>query len=53
VILKYTLIVRHPGTGDPVPLLAGEPVPDWAKDLVHKDDLEPDEAPKPRTRRKS
>lgn len=39
--LKYTLVVRHPETGDPVALRAGEDVPKWASDLVHKDDQEP------------
>lgn len=38
--LKYTLVVRHPETAAPTALLAGESVPHWATDLVHKDDLE-------------
>ena len=37
--LRYTLIVRNPETGAPVALLAGKPVPGWATDLVHPDDL--------------
>lgn len=48
--LKLTLVVRHPVTGEPVALKAGEPVPDWATDLVHPDDVEQDK-PKPRTRK--
>lgn len=39
--LLYTLVVRHPETGEATPLLAGETVPAWAKGLVHADDLEP------------
>lgn len=38
--LKYTLVVRHPETLVATPLLAGQPVPDWATDLVQQDDLE-------------
>ena len=49
--LKYTLVVRHPETGEPVALLKGEPVPDWAKDLVQPDDVEPE--PKKSTTRKT
>lgn len=41
--LRYTLIVRHPETAEPVALLAGQPVPEWASGLVHPDDLEVDE----------
>lgn len=48
--LKYTLVVRHPETGEAVALKAGEDVPKWATDLVHKDDLDPDKTP---TRRKT
>jgi len=38
-VLKYTVIVRNPDTLIAVPLLAGKPVPKWAKDLVSPDDL--------------
>lgn len=37
--LKYTLIVRNP-EGDPVALLQGQPVPGWASNLVHADDID-------------
>lgn len=40
--LKYTVVVRHPETYQAVPLLAGTPVPAWAKDLVHADDIDGD-----------
>lgn len=36
--LKYTLVVVHPDTGMPVALLVGEPVPEWAADMVQPDD---------------
>lgn len=39
-VLRHTLVVRHPETHAAVGLLAGEPVPDWATDLVDDDDLE-------------
>lgn len=39
-VLRYTLVVRHPETSAPVALLEGQPVPDWASDLVHADDLD-------------
>lgn len=39
--LRYTLVVRHPDNGVATALVAGSEVPDWATDLVHKDDLEP------------
>lgn len=42
-VLRYTLVVRHPETDLATPLLAGEPVPGWAKDLVHDDDLDEDD----------
>ena len=38
-LLKHTLIVRHPDTDAPTALVEGEPVPDWAEDLVQDDDL--------------
>jgi hypothetical protein len=37
--MRYTVIVLHSETNQPVALLADEPVPDWASDLVHADDL--------------
>ena len=40
MILRYTLIVRHPETGDAVALLAGSEVPKWASGLVQPDDCE-------------
>lgn len=40
--LKYTVVVRHPETYQAVALLAGTPVPAWAKDLVHADDIDGD-----------
>lgn len=33
------MVVRNPDTLEPVALKAGEPVPDWATDLVHADNL--------------
>lgn len=38
--LRFTVVVRHPETSEPVALVAGEPVPGWATDLVHPDDIE-------------
>lgn len=38
--LKYTLVVTHPESLTAVALLQGEPVPEWASELVHSDDLE-------------
>lgn len=38
-VLAYTVIVRHPDTDAATALLAGQPVPEWAGDLVHADDL--------------
>lgn len=38
-VLKYTVVVRNPDTMVAHALKAGEPVPSWAKDLVHPDDL--------------
>lgn len=38
--LVHTLVVRHPDTLVATPLLAGSPVPEWAADLVHDDDVE-------------
>lgn len=46
--LRYTLIVRHPETGEAVALLAGSEVPKWASDLVQPDDCE-----QPKSRRKT
>lgn len=43
--LRYTLVVRHPDNGVATALVEGSEVPDWATDLVHKDDLEPDKTP--------
>ena len=43
-VLRYTLIVRHPDSDAPTAVLAGKPVPKWAKDLVHADDLVDGEA---------
>lgn len=48
--LKHTLVVRDQ-EGNPVALLAGQPVPDWAKDLVHADDLNPEPKRTPTARR--
>ena len=46
-VLKYTLVVRNPDTMVATVLKAGEPVPEWAQDHVHPDDLDgaTDEAP--------
>lgn len=38
--LRYTVVVRHPETGEATAIVAGETVPGWATGLVHKDDLE-------------
>lgn len=38
-VLRYTLVVRDEG-GQPVALLEGQEVPEWARELVHADDLE-------------
>lgn len=38
--MKYTVIRENPETLQSEALLQGEPVPAWAKDLVHADDLE-------------
>ncbi|MCW2758065.1 MAG: hypothetical protein JWO46_1811 [Nocardioidaceae bacterium] len=38
-VLKYTVVRVHPDTMIATPLLEGTQVPDWAKDLVHSDDL--------------
>ena len=54
-VLRHTLVVRHPETMSATALLAGEPVPEWASDMVDADDLESagtkddaaDEEPKP------
>lgn len=48
MILRYTLIVRHPETGEAVALLAGSEVPKWASSLVQPDDCE-----QPKSRRKT
>ena len=39
-VLRYTVVVRQPGTLMAVALLEGDPVPEWATDLVHADDLD-------------
>ena len=44
--LRYTLVVRDP-EGVAVALVAGSEVPEWAADLVHPDDLEPEVEPEP------
>lgn len=44
--LRYTIVVRHPDTGEATAVVAGQPVPDWAEGLVHADDLEPKVAAK-------
>ena len=44
--LRYTLVVRDP-EGVAVALVAGSEVPEWAADLVHSDDLEPEVEPEP------
>lgn len=36
--MRYTVVVLHPESNAPVALLAGKPVPKWAKELVHDDD---------------
>jgi hypothetical protein len=38
-VLKYTVVVRRPEDLTAVALVGGQPVPDWATDLVHPDDL--------------
>jgi len=43
--MRYTVIRPHPVTGVVSILREGEPVPDWADDLVHEDDLVEVEAP--------
>jgi hypothetical protein len=43
--MKYTVIRSHPVTGVVTVLREGEPVPEWAADLVHEDDLVEVEAP--------
>lgn len=40
--MKYTVIVRHPDTAAPTAVLVGKPVPEWAADLVHPEDVERD-----------
>ncbi|GAB3988863.1 hypothetical protein [Nocardioides marmoraquaticus] len=43
-VLGRTLVVRHPDTDAATALVEGQPVPDWAAELVHPDDLlTPDE----------
>lgn len=37
--MRYTVVVRHPETDTATAVLAGKPVPAWAKGLVHDDDL--------------
>lgn len=39
-VMKHTMVVRHPDTMEATPVLAGDPRPDWAKDLIHDDNLE-------------
>lgn len=39
-VMRYTVVRQNPETLEAVALLAGEPVPDWAKDMVQDDDLE-------------
>ncbi len=39
-VLRYTMVVRHPDTAESTALMAGEPVPAWASDLVQPDDLD-------------
>ncbi|RNL66247.1 hypothetical protein EFK50_01065 [Nocardioides marmoriginsengisoli] len=38
-VMRYTVVRRHPDTDIPTALVAGKPVPDWAKDLVQAEDL--------------
>lgn len=38
-VMKHTMVVRHPDTLEATALLAGDPRPDWAKDLVSDDNL--------------
>lgn len=45
--MAYTVVVRHPDTDEPVALLAGEPVPGWAADMVSGDDLVGSPEPEP------
>lgn len=40
-VLRHTLVVRHPDTFVATALLAGEPVPSWATDLVADGDYAP------------
>jgi len=37
--MAYTVVRPHPQTGAPTAILAGKPVPAWARDLIHDDDL--------------
>lgn len=39
-VLARTVVVRHPDTLAATALLAGEPLPDWASDLVGPDALD-------------
>lgn len=43
-VLRYTLVLRNPETLMPEALLEGQPVPAWAKGLVHAEDLAVDAA---------
>lgn len=39
-VMRHTMVVRNPDTMEATALLKGEPLPDWATDLVHADNLE-------------
>lgn len=47
--LSATTVVRHPESGDPVPLLEGTDVPRWAEKLVGDHLIESE--PKPAAKR--
>ena len=52
-VMRYTVVVRHPETHEATALVVGKRVPDWATDLVHADDVEPDGAEKPKPAKKA
>lgn len=39
-VLRLTVVVRHPETLQPVALVEGTELPDWATGLVHADDID-------------
>ena len=38
-VMRHTMVLRNPDTLQAEALVAGKPVPDWAKDMVHEDNL--------------